>query len=448
VAGALASLALMMHDAGRAPDAEALVGEAVVLAEPLGPSGELARAYAGSAHLGMAFDDLERTIDWGQRAIELAESLDETEILVHALTSVGTMLLKADRSDGRERLERALQLALEAGLDGAVGRAFNNLVNASVWSRNYDVAERYVEPGIEFALEHGLDLWVQVLRGTRLALDLDRGRWRQAAGAAAELLADPTCMAGARVEALVTIGRVRGRYGDPDARGPLEEALVLADSIGEPQLIYPTALARAEVAWLDGDPEGVDEATSDVLALALEHANSWSAGGLACWRWRAGLADELAAELLAEPYRLSIAGQWRSATERWRELGCPYEEALAFADADDEAALRRALDELNGLGARPAAAIVARRLRERGVRGVPRGPRSATRENPVGLTGRELDVLALLSQGMRNAEIAERLVVSHKTVDHHVSAILRKLDVHTRGEAAAEAVRLGLNVAG
>jgi DNA-binding NarL/FixJ family response regulator len=53
-------------------------------------------------------------------------------------------------------------------------------------------------------------------------------------------------------------------------------------------------------------------------------------------------------------------------------------------------------------------------------------------------------VLALLAEGLRNAEIAERLVVSQKTVDHHVSAILRKLAVRTRGAAGAEAARLGL----
>ena len=87
---------------------------------------------------------------------------------------------------------------------------------------------------------------------------------------------------------------------------------------------------------------------------------------------------------------------------------------------------------------------MARKLRERGVRGVPRGPRPRTRANPAGLTARELEVLALLARGLRNAAIADELVVSEKTVDHHVSAILRKLDVRTRGEAAAEAARLGL----
>ena len=72
------------------------------------------------------------------------------------------------------------------------------------------------------------------------------------------------------------------------------------------------------------------------------------------------------------------------------------------------------------------------------------GPRAPTRANPAGLTGRQLEVLGLLAEGLRNGQIADRLVLSPKTVDHHVSAILRKLDVGTRTEAAAEAGRLGI----
>ena len=218
----------------------------------------------------------------------------------------------------------------------------------------------------------------------------------------------------------------------------------MVDPTMELDRIAMAAAGRAEAAWLAGDQGAVAQITDAPLALALERKNAFILGEVAYWRWRAGLKKELAARLAAEPYASSIAGEWEKAAALWREIGCPYEAALALADGGDETALRRALDELQALGARPATAIVARRLRERGARGVPRGPHRSTRENPAGLTARELEVLALIAEGMRNADIAERLVVSEKTVDHHVSAILRKLDVRSRGEAAAQALRLGL----
>jgi predicted ATPase/DNA-binding CsgD family transcriptional regulator len=445
VANGLASLALVMHDAGRAPDAEALASEAVELAEPLGPSRELARAYAARAHVGMVFEDLEGTAKWGQQAVDLADELNETEILVHALTSLGTILFNTGGPAGREQLERALSLAMEAGLDGAVGRAFNNLLNGAVLAREFDHADRYATEGISFAEEHGLDLWLELLGENRMTLDLYRGRWQQAADAATHLGRSIT--PGTLVNALVTIGRVRARYGDPESREPLEQALTLANSAAEPQLIFSVAVARAEAAWLDGDSATVAEATDDATALAVECRIPWTVGELAYWRWQAGLKDDIAPELVPEPYRLSIEGCSAKAAERWREIGCPYEAALALAGGDDASAMRDAIEQLQQLGARPAAAIIARRLRERGVRGIPRGPRSRTRENPAGLTGRELEVLSLVVEGLRNAQIAERLVISEKTVDHHISAILRKLNVPTRGQASAEAARLGISSA-
>ena len=90
------------------------------------------------------------------------------------------------------------------------------------------------------------------------------------------------------------------------------------------------------------------------------------------------------------------------------------------------------------------AAVVARRLRVRGARGLPRGPRPATRENPAHLTARQREVLELVAEGAGNADIARRLVLSERTVSHHVTAILRKLDVTSRGQAAAKAVGLGI----
>ena len=122
----------------------------------------------------------------------------------------------------------------------------------------------------------------------------------------------------------------------------------------------------------------------------------------------------------------------------------PYERALELWDVGTAEALLAALALLDELDARAVAALVRGRLRDLGVTNVPRGRSPATRANLAGLTGRQLDVLALLVDGLSNAEIAERLVISRKTADHHVSAILGKLDARSRGEAVAAARRLGL----
>ena len=119
----------------------------------------------------------------------------------------------------------------------------------------------------------------------------------------------------------------------------------------------------------------------------------------------------------------------------------PYERALALADGGERESLLRALAILEELRAEPAAEQVRARLRARGVRF--RRARPETRANPAGLTGRQLDVLALVAAGLTNAEIAERLDVSVRTVDHHVAAVLEKLGVHSRREAEQAARRLG-----
>jgi len=212
---------------------------------------------------------------------------------------------------------------------------------------------------------------------------------------------------------------------------------------GELPRLGPVAAARAEAAWLVGDRERAVEASNEAFALARRWRSQWMIGELGCWRRRAGVEEEIS-ETVPAPYAAELANEPVRAAELWAELGCPYETALALSAADDEGSQRRALDQLHQLGASPAAAVVALHLRERGARGLPRGPRPTTRENPAGLTARELEVLTLVAEGLRNAQIAQRLFLSERTVGHHVSAILRKLEVRSRGEATAAARRLQL----
>ena len=176
--------------------------------------------------------------------------------------------------------------------------------------------------------------------------------------------------------------------------------------------------------------------------LAKRHDDHRMLGELGFWIWRGGALME-PPRRAETSYALQIAGDWRAAAAEWERMGCPYERALALADGD-EAAQIVAFEIFERLGANPAAEILRQKLRASGVRGIPRGPRPSTRENPAGLTSRQMEVLALLVDGLSNTDIAERLYISSKTVDHHVSAILAKLDAHTRAEAAAIAFHRGL----
>jgi DNA-binding CsgD family transcriptional regulator/tetratricopeptide (TPR) repeat protein len=437
----LRSLSRLLRYVGRTEEAMEVSREAVAVLERLPPGHELAIAYCNLSHLYMHLEDADGTIAWGTRALDLAQNLDDPESLAYAFTNIGIIELLAGER-GTEKLERSLELARRAGLEEHAGRAFVALTWWSTRGRWYAAADRYLDAGLDYCTERGLDLWRSFLLAYRARSQLDHGHWDDAADSATLVLRDPRASPVPRITALAVLGLVRARRGDPDVWPPLDEAWALAEPTGELQRIEPAAAARAEAAWLAGRQEAVGDTTSLALDLAVRRRAWWIVGELAYWRWRAGIEE--ASLRAAEPWAAQIAGDWRRAAELWTDLESPYEAALALVDSDDEETVRRALDELHRLGAQPAAAIVARRLRERGARGLPRGPRPATQKNPANLTARELEVLRLVAQGLRNAEIAGQLVLSEKTVDHHISAILRKLGVENRGQASAEAVRLGL----
>jgi DNA-binding CsgD family transcriptional regulator len=440
---ALTSLSQILWCPGRVAESKRAAHDAVALLERLSPGRELAAAHANLSRVYMNAEDAPAAALSAERALKLADRFDDTEIRLDALINAGAARYVSGAPDGRDQLRRYLELCREAGRDVHAGRAVLCLLWGATRRREHAVASECLEWGLGFMESRGLELFRIYLLASKACAELNQGRWSEALDSASLVLRESFPSTLPPTLALSAIGLIRARRGDPEQWPPLDEALVLVEASGELQRLAPVAAARAEAAWLDGQPEAIGPATAEAFDLALERGAAWPLGELACWRWRAGLLDE-PPPAAAEPYARQIAGDWQRAAELWAEIGCPYEAALALAEADDQQALRRSFDELQGLGARPAAAMVARRLRQRGARGVPRGPRKATRQNPAELTTRELEVLALVAHGLGNAEIAERLFLSEKTVAHHVSAILRKLDARTRTQAAAHATRLGI----
>ena len=439
----LAWLAWLLVAAGRNAEADQASGAALDVLAGVPPGRAHAFAFSVHASLRMLNRDCADAIAWGERAIALAERFDDVEVRVRAINTVGAARLVAgDLEPGRAALEQSLHLAREAGLESDVAAAFSNLGSAYGEIYQFALAEHYLTEGIAYAAERDLDRWHWYMVAWLALTRFFQGRWTEAASLAGSVIRHPGATVISRIMALVALGRVRARRGDPEVAPILDDALALAAPTQTLQRLAPVRAARAEAAWLAGDQDRAREEARAAYDLAARHGLRWHVGELAYWRWRARDLDTQPLDT-ADPFAFQIGGDWAAAAAAWSELGCPYEAARALAEGD-EAAIREALAEFDRLGARPAAAMAARRLRELGARVIPRGPRPATRANPANLTPREAEVLALIAARSTNAEVAARLFLSPKTVEHHVSAVLAKLDVASRAEAAEAAVRRGL----
>jgi DNA-binding CsgD family transcriptional regulator len=222
----------------------------------------------------------------------------------------------------------------------------------------------------------------------------------------------------------------------------LDTAVEAAEGVAEGEWIAFTRLGRAERLWLDAE----DEAAARELARirdVLTPLEPIEDAQTAVWERRLRGTASLRVEP-GEPWATWLGGDPEAAAARWDALGCPYYAALALYDSDCDDHLRGAITRFEALGADAAARRTRRKMKDLGHRSVPTGARATTREHPLGLTRREDEVLHLLCEGLTNELIAERLVLSTRTVDHHVSSVLTKLGVSTRGAAAAQARRLGV----
>lgn len=442
----LASLALALVGSDRWSEAKQLSQAALDFLEPLPPGPELAQACRNRAWLHRYDHELTEAIALAERAIELAERVGAVHIVAMSYDTLGGAWLLLDYERGRQYLERCLAIAHAAGLEGRIASVYANLGSTSCAIYRFDEAEHALAEGLAFTAGRDLEIVRVYLLGWLAVVHLHRGRWPSAEAMAREVVARADVSDHNRSAGLIGLGRLLARRGDPEAWPVLDEALALARRSDAFQHLGAVYAARAEAACLSGDAARTRAEADEIYSVAIRKRHPWVAGELAFWRRRAGAAA-LPPDWIAAPFALQVAGAWQAAAAAWERLGCPYEAARALAEGD-VTAQDRALEVFDRLGARPAAAELRRQMRAGGVVRLPRGPRPATRAHALGLTLRQQEVLKLLGRGLSNAEIAARLCVAPKTVEHHVAAVLAKLDVSTRRAAVRQARCLNLIDAG
>lgn len=418
---------------GDRDDADHCANRAIEVLESLPASHELAMAYSNRSQLDMLVRDLNGCVEWGERGAVLATRNGWTDVLCHALNNVGTVCADA------AQIEESLELALANALDEHAARAFTNLATTEINRREYEKARAWIDRGLAYTAERDIDALGTYLQAWRSRLRAETGLWEEACDDAHAVLTGgarrppiPT-----RISALLPLGLVKVRRGDEDARDVVEEALSLSRRTRESQRLVPALTLCAEFALITGRDDDVQEYVREALcARPNKNELDW----LAYLAWKAGAHVETIEN--HGPSAFAIRGEWRECARAWSRIGCPYEEALALLEGDLPA-VTRALEMFQTLDAAPGVLRAQQRLRELGGARVPRGRRASTRAHPAGLTSRESEILAMLARGLPNPVIAQRLFVSRKTIEHHVSSILGKLGVPCREAAVTHARRQG-----
>jgi DNA-binding CsgD family transcriptional regulator/tetratricopeptide (TPR) repeat protein len=427
---------------GRHDEADACSTEAIDILQALPAGSDLALALAQRAWLFLMFNNDQQALDFADQAIDLAEQTNDEQTIIYALNTKGCATFRHGDPNGLEMLREAEARANAIGDHFEDARAFHNMGSVSARLRKLDQAEHFYQRALGLQIRYEMPVAELADRIDLAELWLRQGKSDAAEDTLTEILATnphlPPFVSG---QAWSTRARFEARRGRPTAPETLNTAWSESDASARWEGLWiPPALA--ECMWLTGDRES-DRLTRlrETLARGIRIQLDWDSGELALWLWKMGELDE-APEGIAAPYRLIIDGHPLKAAELWAEIGAPYEEAIALSHGPADAQLQ-ALEKLDTLGATAVAAKLRQQLRDQGVK-VPRGKAQTTKQHGAGLTARQAEVLTLLSEGLTNPEIADRLFVSPRTVEHHVSAVLSKLDATTRQDAVSQAHQQGL----
>lgn len=438
------SLSRLLYVANRPQESLSSVERAIADLEHAGNPRALAMAEVWRGGVLQLLDRPREAIAVLERARTLADQADSPELVSLALNYLGGSRTDLDDPDGVRLLERSLEIAREVGHQEYAVRGYANIVEALAYVADYDRLRRFVPEGLAYARERDFAAHEYVLEAHQCLLLVIDGRWTDAEGQLRRLVASVDEPGNTGRFSLPLLARLATRHGAQDAWDTVEAAwgnAVRGDSV---QALAPAAAAALEWAWLNAEVDTAIERAHLVLdRLGQIRGRARFRGQLMRWLRRLGV-DTGAGDDLPEEFAAALRGDWQSAAAAWERLGDRYARALELADSGQREPMLVALAVLDQLGATAPAQLVRGRLRDLGVKTVPRGPQASTRDNPAGLTNRQMEVLALLAAGLTNVEIAQRLVLSVRTVDHHVSALLQKLAVTSRQQATEAARSLGL----
>ncbi|MDZ7624115.1 MAG: LuxR C-terminal-related transcriptional regulator [Ignavibacteriaceae bacterium] len=414
---------------------EEYLNKAIAIFEKLPISRQLALAYSNKSQTYAIREDTETAILWGEKALELARKLNDAEIEAHALNNIGNSKMLVEDKSGEYALLRSLEISLQNEYYEHVTRAYVNLGSVNLQQKNLREAEKYFSKGLEYGNEKDIYIFSLCMAGHYAKTKLFLGDWDKSIELANLVLNKESVPPGNTVMPINVIAVIRARRNDPGALKLINESFALAIRMGELEKIVSISAGKAEYFWLHNKLEDITEELNSTLSKVKKSNNPWAIGEIAYWLWKAGALSKTP-EKIAKPFKLQIEGKWREAAKLWDELHCPYEQALALSEGDEDA-IKKAIEIFDKLGASATSQLIKQKMRATGIRNIPKGPRQSTRDNIAGLTSRQVQVLRLLSKGLSNSDIANNLFISPKTVDHHISAIFSKLNIHSRTEAAA-----------
>ncbi len=428
-------LSKFMWAAGEDNLVEKYLNKSVMILEKLTPTNQLAMAYSNLSSIYSHRNNSDIALKFGEKAIGLAGITNDLETKIHTLNNIGVCRMRDSIDSGEWYLKESLKLSLENNFYEHAARAYCNLGAKYLWRRNLREAVKYLATGLEYCNEKDLDNIGGSTAGDYAKAKLYSGDWDDATELSNYIFKSGNVPAANKIYPLCVIGQIRARRMDPGALKLLDESDYWALKVGEIDRIVTVKAAKAEYYWLQNNLDSIIDELEKIYQSLVSSRNHWAIGEIAYWLWKSGKLTEIPKKM-ANPYMLQIKGKWKAAAEIWKELGCPYEYAVALSEGNEES-MKKALEVFDDLGATAASQLIKQKMREKGIRSIPRGPRKSTSENPGGLTIRQIEVLKLVGKGLSNNEIGMKLYISPKTVDHHISTILSKLNIHSRTEAAS-----------